>query len=489
MRTRTQNGKPDRRARPAVERESAPSAAPVGASKVLQLQRSAGNLAVARLLSRRKEGGHSASHVGVQRESADLLKTMAEPKIGKPAAKDVQIKLVQELDALFNRTSEFNLGGILLNSLPESDDALLGDAKLIRLPHGLTDTKDGPKIAVTEFKSVGEDRAQEVINAGLGPLVVENTLRTMIDARQIEYLRQAKLPNDQWKILVEVHYISARPKDMSGFHKDTRNETLFVNLNYHVGERDVVGPEYVVNPQPPEEHEAKIAEKLPPEFMADLQKARGTLGDPSEIKYGIVGPYGYVAFVDEAIHHTTPHYGQRVVTGEEVGWYMENKHAKHAEFKEMKRADAAYKASWWPSWWYDYSSYVDKKVVKETQIPAWQRWLAVTDDSKALYTRDDLVTKKKLMSTEEYEDMLATVGAESGAERKGGRAGGFEKVLVNSGAVPVDPTGQRPRLKRRMSEADLKRPEQLPETVTRRFLRTWVRAIPADKARRLEDLL
>jgi hypothetical protein len=471
LRTRTQHGNPK-------QTEGAPRAANPAPSELLQLHRSAGNVAVARLL-------HSPSHVSVQRESADLLQELAEPKIGKPQAKEVQIKLVNALDDLFKSTSEFNLGGILINSLPDNDEDLLKHAQLVRLPHGTYKEDDKVK-SVTEFKSVGEDRAQQVIEAGLGPLVVENTLKTMIDARQIEYLRQAKLPNDQWKILVEVHYISARPKDMSGLHKDTRDETLFVNLNYHVGERDVVGPEYVVNPEPPEAHEAKIAQKLPPAFLADLKKTREKLGDPSEIKYGIVGPYGYVAFVDEAIHHTTPHYGQRVVTGEEVESYME---AKHAEFKEIKRADAEYRSSKWPDWAYKFPSYVDNKILKEEDIPTWQPWLEITRDAKALYTRDDLVTKKKLMTASEYEDMLATVGSKQGAERKGGRAGGFEKVLVNSGAVPVDPTGTRPRLKRRMSEADLKRPEQLPETVTRRFLRTWVRAIPVDKARRLEDLL
>ena len=40
-----------------------------------------------------------------------------------------------------------------------------------------------------------------------------------------------------------------------------------------------------------------------------------------------------------------------------------------------------------------------------------------------------------------------------------------------------------------MSDASFKRPAQLPEDVTRRFLRTWVRAIPADKAKRMQDLL
>jgi hypothetical protein len=92
------------------------------------------------------------------------------------------------------------------------------------------------------------------------------------------------------------------------------------------------------------------------------------------------------------------------------------------------------------------------------------------------------------MPEDMFERMLAYVGTAAGAQRPGGRAGGFEKVLVNSSAVPVDPTSKRPRLKRRLSDASFKRPDQLPEDVTRRFLRTWVRAIPADKAKRMQDL-
>ena len=454
-----------------------------------------------------------SSQIRVQRESADLLETLAEPKIGKPQAKDVQIRLVNALDDLFKTTSEFNLGGILINDLPESDSALLKSATLVRLPHGFYDI-DGGKKSVTEFKSVGEDRAQEVIDNGLGPLVVENTLKTMIDARQIEYLRKAKLPNAEWKILVEVHYISARPKGMSGFHKDTRNETLFVNLNYHVGERDVVGPEYVINPEPPAEHEAKIAETLPPKFLADLKKTRGKLGEPTEIKTGIVGPYGYVAFVDEAIHHTTPHYGQRIVTGNELREFLQfsafgdetvalEAYGKRtvtgpdlkgflqgklrAEFDEIETAWAKFKASRWPTFMYPFSSYVNTNIVKATEIPKWQAWIETDRDPKPTYTRD--VLKAKGMPEDMFERMLAYVGTAEGAQRPGGRAGGFEKVLVNSKAVPVDPTTNRPRLKRRMSDASFKRPDQLPEDVTRRFLRTWVRAIPAEKAKRMQDLV
>jgi Domain of unknown function (DUF4157) len=428
-----------------------------------------------------QHAAHSPSRVTVQREdtSGELLQTLAQPKIGKPQAKDTQIKLVNALDDLFKTESEFNLGGILINELPESDAELLHTATLVRLPHA-------PVEGVSGYKSVGLDKGQEVVDAGLGPLVVENTLKTMIDARQIEYLRMAKLPNAEWKILVEVHYISARPKDMSGFHKDTKDETLFVNLNYHVGEREVVGPEWVVNPHPPEEHEARIAGNLPPAFMADLKETRGKLKAPTEIETGVVGPYGYVAFVDEAIHHTTPHYGQRIVTGAELGWFLEQ---QSAEFREIKRASAAYASSRWPGRYWPLSSYVNKSIIREDEVATWQGWLAMTDNATATYTRNDLVVKTMLMSDAMYENLLLAVGTRQGAERKGGRAGGFEKVFVNSGAVAVDPTGRRPRLKRRMSMTDFKPPAQLPENVTRRFIRTWVRAIPAKKAREMEDLV
>ena len=204
----------------------------------------------------------------------------AEPKLPPAPFGEGRRLQVTEKDAL-----EFNLGGILIDSLPayKKKDyegffkGLAGAARLIPL-----DSR------VTGARSSGTS-VPELVD-GLAPLVIENTLRTMIDASQFKYLRAAGLPNAQWKILVEVHYIRARPKDMAGFHKDTQGQTLFVNLNYHAGEHSLRGPEYVLNPPRSAKHDERIfgtggkPATLPKQFTDDLTYARGQLGDPTEGK-------------------------------------------------------------------------------------------------------------------------------------------------------------------------------------------------------------
>ena len=69
--------------------------------------------------------------------------------------------------------------------------------------------------------------------------------------------------------------------------------------------KTVRGPEYVVNPPPSVEHDSVIYGRgTPPrEFTDDLTTIRGALPEPTEMKSaGTVKPYGYAAFVDEAIH-------------------------------------------------------------------------------------------------------------------------------------------------------------------------------------------
>ena len=404
----------------------------------------------------------------------------------------MQKQLVPRLEALVSAesASEINLGGILLDRLPEcyegSDDLYAkasAGARLVPLPSTIPGER---------FRSAGADRADMVIKAGLGPAVVENALKTMIDARQLEYLRLAKIPNAEWKILVEVHYIRSRPKDMAGFHKDTKGETLFVNLNYHVGENKVVGPEYVVNPAPSPAHDAQIfgttqrAATLPTAFTDDLLTLRGSLGDPAHIRSGVVNPYGYVAFVDEAIHHATPWYGHRFVTGAEFKAYLARAHP--AKFTEMVRAIKAFQSSFWSEKLYPFGTYVNTSIVPEGELATWNTWMAMAGDDRltAQYTREDLVPS---MTDDEFDLMLDDVGAQEGAARiKAGSGGWFSARIPDAGLSPVK-AATRPPLKRQGSTADFKRdrPKQLPEDIPRRFLRTWVRVIPEAKAAKLRN--
>lgn len=127
----------------------------------LELQRSAGNRATAALLR------------PVQRDekSAALLTQLAMPQIKSGPAVNVQKDLVKKLDV--EHADEFaggilNLGGILIDEIPESDAELIEHAELVDLPTS------------GKFISAGSPRGGKVKKHGLDRLVVENTLRTMI---------------------------------------------------------------------------------------------------------------------------------------------------------------------------------------------------------------------------------------------------------------------------------------------------------------------
>ena len=68
-------------------------------------------------------------------------------------------------------------------------------------------------------------------NERVAKLIVKNTLRTMQDAGQLEYLRRSGIVGPSWKILVEIHYYRDRGSGVGSLHKDTLGQTLFVNLN------------------------------------------------------------------------------------------------------------------------------------------------------------------------------------------------------------------------------------------------------------------
>jgi hypothetical protein len=377
-----------------------------------------------------------------------------------------------------DRASEFNLGGILIDSLPQQQDrdvqgqyeALGRATKVVPL--------DG---RVTGARSSGFVLPE--LTDGLGPLVAENTLKTMIDAGQLKYLRAAGLPNAQWKILAEVHYVRARPKDMAGFHKDTQGQTLFVNLNYHVGDRQVRGPEYVLNPPTSTKHDERIfgtqqnAGTLPKEFTADLTKVRDQLGNPTHImSAGTVQPYGYVAFVDEAIHHATPWFGGRYITPLDLKGFLER--VAPAKLNEIVRAQGNVED-------------VNTSIINREAITSWNTWREMIDNptATAKYTRTDFAGS---MSNDEFDLMLENVGAQPNAARQKGGAGGWlEASIPSDGRSPVHGNEKEKRpLIRQASLPNLTQnwPEQLPDDVPRRFLRTWVRAVPEATAAKLRNL-
>jgi hypothetical protein len=311
------------------------------------------------------------------------------------------------------------IGGIELGDIPKSS---AGDAAMIKHAR-FTDLQPN---ALKEDPSAFDLATK----ADVGKLVVANTLQTMIAARQIEYLRKSGVVDDKWKIVVEVHYYRRRRQDVSQFHKDTLGQTLFVNLNYHIGQ-DIAGPEYVVNPMPVKAHDDLIGGTLPPAFLSDLAYTRKALDEPTEIGASTIPAYGVVAFVDEAIHHMTPKRGHRSVSGGAFAQYLKE----------------------------EYSG--DKKAT----IPP--EWTEMASKSLAQYTRREFAAAG--MNPKEIARLL---------EKFGGT--GFTSVSIPlvTGARPSVQPGDRPPLKRQMSELALA--DKLAPEVTgdRRFFRTWVRVVP-----------
>ncbi len=158
------------------------------------------------------------------------------------------------------------LGAIELDTLPESDHELRENARLVDLPSSRNSLSQASVFDMVE-------------QAGMQQAIVANTLTTMIKAGQIEYLRKGGLVNEDWMVLIEVHYYRSRDQASSQFHKDTLGKTLFVNLDYD-NEDPIAGPEYLLQPPTVQAHEDQIAETLTPEFLSDCARSATTRRSP-----------------------------------------------------------------------------------------------------------------------------------------------------------------------------------------------------------------
>lgn len=460
----------------------------------------AGNAAVAQALR--------SSPVTVQRtdESAALLEKLAVPRVAEGPAIEVQKGLAEEIEALVTNPqlhTELNLGGILVDHLPDAKDrSYLPDTddptsrteqtreiydRLAAKPTTGGHAAQHVSLAGSSAVSTGIRYGDKVKSQKLGPALMENSLKTMIDAQQFEYLRLAGLPNNEWKILVELHYIRLRPKDMAGLHKDTKGQSLFVNLNYHVPGHRVRGPEYVLNPLTSQKHDEQIfgvgetRGTLPQVFGEDLRRTRAALPSPKRIESaGAVSPLGYVAFVDEAIHHATPWYGHRYITPTELKQYLERVHP--AEFAEIARAKTAFGGSYLPSFVYPFKTYVKDTIISQSEAETWRtlHTMATVDEPSphrrlVRYTRHDFQDTPLAAG---FDELVHDIGGQAGAERSSAGSGGWHSANVHG--ADLSPVSRRP-LVRTASQTDLTKnwPAQLPDEVPRRFFRSWVRAIPA----------
>jgi len=320
------------------------------------------------------------------------------------------------------------LGGIELpKELSEKPSELMKSVRLERVPDP----------AVTD----GFDAIRK--NEGLKKKVIANTISTMYKAGQIAYLRDRGLTSGDWKIWVEIHYIRSRPKNQLIFHKDTKGQTLFVNLSY-VTDHQIAGPEFIFNPRPVKAHDQQTKKLLPKSFRDDVRQVR-SLDQGTEIEAITVPAHGVVVFVDELIHHTTPHYGPRTVSGKQVADFLE---------KRFPNESQAHRSFHFPL--------IEKKPATTFTKDTWKRLMAMRGSPKR-FDRDQLTVaglSNKLVN-QLFDEVYPGFRVVSVPNAAGGNA--FRQKL--------------PRLTRQMSSKDLR--ENLPPEVTgeRRFFRTWVRAV------------
>jgi Domain of unknown function (DUF4157) len=395
-------------------------------------------------------------------DSAKLLTELAKPKVFEGPKVKVQDKIVVGLEEQFEQLKEKE---------GEQKLSLYGVSTLggIELPSSkvgsLEELIKESELADIGKASLGRSSYDFVKKAGVEKLIVENTLHTMESAGQLEYLRKSGLIDENWKVIVEVHYYRDRDKSSTRLHKDTLGQTLFVNLNF-ANEEEIAGPEYVMNPLRSQEHDERLKQSLPEVFRNDLKQALEQIADPEKIKMTVVPKKGVVSFVDEALHHKTPTIGHRKVSSEKIREHLKTNHKEDYEVY----IDAYEK---WKKQWYVFTPYTFESYLRETKKALSGVWLNVlkkTENEKVEYGRNEMLEmdpKSEILNMDEL--------AELGGYQDFGKA----SIPKLKEPVPVQKEGKK--LKRQMSDRLLLGTAPKPVPGRRTFFRTWVRAVPKEK--------
>jgi ribosomal protein S18 acetylase RimI-like enzyme len=274
--------------------------------------------------------------------------------------------------------------------------------------------------------------------------IVQNVMATLVMAGQIAYLTSRGLPNEEWAILIEVHYYYDRPQDSIRLHKDTLGDTLFLTLNY-LSDQETAGPEFILNPDPVEAHEKYIAGRYPQNILEDFSLARKKLPQPTTIGATKIPAKGVIALVDELNYHATPFIGRRTVTGNEVNKFMKEKNLK--------------------STWYAFH-------------PEWR------------YNMDEIRRSElrgvdgKVLTVVEIEEFFEKFEETRDIRGKASIAKGRDPTEFDIKQLEPPIRGQgRPALTRTMSSwaREHKLPKPLPKGVKRQFFRTWVRVVRRER--------
>jgi hypothetical protein len=246
----------------------------------------------------------------------------------------------------------------------------------------------------------------------------------------------------------------------------------------------------VLKPPPISAHDKNTEKTLPYTVREDLKTVRDILPDPTLIEATFIAPYGFVAFTDEIIHHTTPNIGPRTVSPKEIKSWLRVTTAKmrtvnsqeYANLEKILNNQQAYTS-------------LEKILTNQSEIdsilPKGSKWrslllMAIAPDGKR-YTRGDfekagvpsIAIQQLLDATHDRGYAAVAVPNALGGpiEPKSGR-------VVRRWPIAAHPDSPPLKLPRRMSlntelhKAYLgKKPVETDKP--RCFFRVWIRAVPA----------
>ena len=471
-----------------------------GATAALALQRSAGNQAVTRLLARKKGSKKVMqdlgtpqvlqlrdSEIAVQDELARELDVVLDAAFkASPAARtaanaqfsadmrgEQNAESAARMERMTHAAQRFEansdsyesltyIGAIVLTRPAKTIDELKRSATLVDLPNA---NAFGSQLK----HSLPGGAYDLVVMHGLEDLVIANTLTSMEKARQLEYLVEAGLPDDKHAIVVEVHYYRNRSTGQTKFHKDTKGETLFVNLSF-TNKQPMLGPEYIVTPESDEIYEKGVKQQLPEVFVADLEAfKRAVRADKRVIRATVLEPNGIVAFVDEAIHHKTPTPGRRTASATTLADALEKVYG--AEYRDAAAAYVSYEKAFG----------LTRKAYKDYLTTAQAK--ARSGEWKALLKRSGSLKDVKLDREQLRAWLPATFAVDANDLLEQANPDFAESSRpvgqAKSHTITVRQKGESP-LERQASTQNLGQPA-VAQGGKRSFFRTWVRAVPRSR--------
>ncbi len=424
--------------------------------------------------AQRKGSWSSGTLQAMDVSHAHGLRDLAVPQVSTLPAKETQLQddLVDKLEEFVKEYHWEGFAVIYLCTIELPQDLTVGKIQLLAgmqlketggaLGSGLpnrckqlqefdksTFLKEGRKIGTGEYYS---DR--DFIYLCFS--IKQNVLNTLTVTGQLDYLKYVS--DDRWKILIDVHYYRDRAQNQLIFHKDTTGDTLFVNLNF-ITDTEIAGPEYILNPPAISGRDHSLEKTLPAKFRRDLRITRRNLPEPQEIRATRIPAKGIVSFVDELIHHTTPHLGRRTVSGEELGNFLREKYPNEYDVAESLLHNRAVDLT---------RTEVRQAYADMASDRRWRQWIRMSEANAIRYNRTQLENGRfgpRLIEEifDKYYKGFGVVAVKHGMDS------GVKYPIRASG-------GQAPKLERQMSRWAVKGKVPAPLQGKRRFFRVWVRA-------------